>query len=233
LSRYPSPPPLSRLQQNLLFAGLTAVLLAYFLPWLPHPAAGLRLIGLEMGEWVKFLPQVRSGEIGASRDWFYLPPVTLGLALALLTCHWPNGRWQTWAMRALALLVSLLAFPAIEAIRLESADHYLFRLQLVGLAAAVAALSSLGRYWSPFFTWLLLIAVGLVGAAVPTWIFLVMRPAIAQVLATGVAAGPGVWLNLVGHGLVAAVGLSLLWRSRQQTKKTMPQSAGIVSPHYE
>jgi hypothetical protein len=235
LTFYKLPLPISRIQQNILLLGFTAVLTAYFLPWLPHPAAGLRLIGLEMGEWVKFLPQVRSGEISASRDWFYLPPVTLGLALALSTSHWPNGRWQTWATRVLAVWVSLLAFPAIEAIRGESADNYLFRLQLIGLVAGVAAVSSLGRYWPPFFTWLLLAILGLVGAAVPTWIYLVMRPAIGQLLATSVATGPGVWLNLVGHGLITAVSLWVLWRGWRLAaeKKTMPLSAGIVSPRYE
>jgi hypothetical protein len=219
----------------MLLLGTTAVLTAYFLPWLPHPAAGLRLIGLEMGEWVKFLPQVRAGEIGAGRDWFYLPPVTLGLALALMSAHRPNGRWQTWAMRALALLVSLLAFPAVQAMREESADNYLFRLQMIGLVFLVTALSSLGRYWPPWLAWLLLTMTALVGAAVPFRVYLLMQPAISQLLATTVAIGPGVWLNLLGHGLIAATGLSILWRGRRPAtdKKTMPVSVGIVFPHYE
>lgn len=219
----------------MLLLALTAILSGYFLPWLPHPAAGLRLIGLEMGEWVKFLPQVRSGEISARRDWFYLPPVTLGLALALLSARWPNGRWQTWAMRTLALLVSLLAFPALEAVRQESADNYLLRLQLVGLVVLVTTLSSLGRYWPPYLAWLLLVVVGLAGAAVPTWIYLVVRPAISQVLGTAVAVGPGVWLNLSGHGLIVAVTLSVLWHGRRLAveKKTTPLSGGIVSPGSE
>jgi hypothetical protein len=229
------PLAVSKAQQSMFLLGATAVLVAYFIPWLPHPAAGLRLIGLEMGEWVKFLPQVQAGEIRASRDWFYLPPVTLGLALALLSASWPNGRWQTWAMRGLALLVSLPAFPALEAIRWESADNYLFRLQMIGLVFVVAALSSLGRYWPSWLAWLLLTLVGLVGAAVPLWLYLLLRPALSQLLATGVAIGPGVWLNLLGHGLIATAALWVLWRGRQAAteKKTMPVASGIASPHYE
>jgi len=47
--------------QILIKAGFTAILLGYLLVWLPHEAAGLSFIGIELGEWVKFLPQVRSG----------------------------------------------------------------------------------------------------------------------------------------------------------------------------
>jgi hypothetical protein len=189
----------------ILHAGLTAVLLAYFLPWLPHPAAGLRFIGLEMGEWVKFLPLVQAGQIRAGRDLFYLPPITLGLLLALLTSHWPNNRWQTWAMRGLAVLVSLLAFPAIEAIRLETPDNYLPRLQLIGLVGLVALLSSLGRRLPLRLTWLLLLVTAVIGAILPTWAFLAMRPAIEQVILIQPGIGPGVWLNLAGHLTVTAV----------------------------
>ena len=82
---------------NLLFLGLTAILAGYFMVWLPGPSAGLQLIGIEVGEWIKFLG------IGAGRNWFYLPPIVIGLTLALLAATWPNGRIQTWMARGLAV----------------------------------------------------------------------------------------------------------------------------------
>ena len=45
--------PPSRL--GLLALGLTAIFIGYFLVWLPGPGAGLSLIGVEVGEWIKFL----------------------------------------------------------------------------------------------------------------------------------------------------------------------------------
>ena len=57
----------------LLFLGLTAVLVGYFSIWLPGPGAGLQLMGLETAEWLKFMG------MGTNRNWFYLPPITLGL----------------------------------------------------------------------------------------------------------------------------------------------------------
>ena len=194
--------------RNTLFSlSATAILLAYFLPWLPHPAAGLRLIGLEMGEWVKFLPQVRSGEIAAGRNLFYLPPITLGALLALATAGWPNGRWQTWAMRGLAVAVSLLALPALEAIRDEPSGEWLLRLLLIGGVVGVAFLSGLGGRLPAQASWLLLALIALAGALLPTWAYLSVRPVIADLLRAPVGIGPGVWLNLVGHLLAAGTAL--------------------------
>ncbi|MEJ2749224.1 MAG: hypothetical protein P8183_15165 [Anaerolineae bacterium] len=110
----------------LLLVGLTAVFTAYFLVWLPGPAAGLQFIGVEIGEWIKFLG------VGTGRNWFYVPPVTLGLMLVLTTLTWPPHRWQNWAMRGLGVVVSLLAFPAIGAIRFEAASEWQLRLLMIG-----------------------------------------------------------------------------------------------------
>ncbi|MEW5986159.1 MAG: hypothetical protein AB1791_05965 [Chloroflexota bacterium] len=186
--------------------GLTTVLMAYFLPWLPHPAAGLSFIGLEMGEWVKFLPQVQAGEIAPGRHLFYLPPITLGLILALLTATWPNGRWPTWAMRGLAVAVSWLAFPAVEELALER-----IRLLGIGLVILVTILSSFAAQWPGRWLSLLLrllvVIAALAGAVLPTWAYLAVRPAVSQVLAEGVGIGPGVWLNLAGHLMVVIAGI--------------------------
>lgn len=191
------------------YLGLALILVGYFLPWLPNPAAGLSFIGLEIGEWVKFVPQVQMGEITPGRDLFYLPPITTGLILALLTAGWPNRRWQTWAMRGLAILVSLLAFPSLDAIRFEPASEWQARLLLVGLVMLVALLSSVlgtpgrGRRLIPY----LITLVALLGASLPTWTFLAMLPAIRTLLGP-VAAGPGLWLNLAGHLWIAGLALA-------------------------
>jgi hypothetical protein len=190
-------------REQWLAVGITVILVSYFLPWLPHPAAGLRLIGLEMGEWVKFLPQVQAGQLRPGRDAFYLPPISAGLLLLLMTWYWPRGRWQTWAARWLAVLVSLLALPAVEAIRFDPPTAYQQRLWGVGLVL-VAAIAIAGSRRLP--VWLptaLLVLVGGVGAIWPLWAYLAVRPMVVEWLGTAVAIGPGVWGNVIGHGLAA------------------------------
>jgi len=206
--------PTSHRQQIILYLSFTAILLGYWLVWLPGPVAGLQLIGLEMGEWVKFLPEVRTGQISAGRDLFYMPPILLGLLIALVTVYWPN-RWQTWLVRLVAVAVSWQAFPSLDAIRFEPRSQWLLRLLLIGLVILVA----LGVTWVkgriaaalPY----LLSLIAIVGVILPSWVYLAMRPAIEQALARPVGIGPGVWLNGVGFAVAAAV---FLWQSRSPSK---------------
>ena len=207
--------------ETLLFLGLTAVFVGYLTTWLPGPVAGLQFIGVEMGEWVKFLG------VGQSRNLFYLPPITLGLMIALLTAGWPNGRWQTWAMRGLAVAVSLLAFPALEAIRDEPASEWRLRLQLIGLVIAVALAVGAGRrHWQTslaWLPWLLLALLGVAGAALPIWVYQSVRPVVSRAVGLPVGIGLGVWLNGGGHLLVAAVTL----RQLVQHGKGVPGLTGV------
>ena len=65
------------------FAGIIA-LIGYFGPWVPHVASGLTVTGLDLGEFVKFLPAVRNGEIGVWREGFYLPLIAISVSFSLL-----------------------------------------------------------------------------------------------------------------------------------------------------
>jgi hypothetical protein len=186
-------------REQWLAAAVTIIVVSYFLPWQPHPAAGLRLIGLEFGEWLKFIPQVQAGELSPDRNTFYLPPITAALLLLLTTWHWPNGRWQTWAARGLAILIALLAFPAIESLRLD--PRYVYQKRLLGILLVMGAATAVP--WAKRFPdWLqtvLLIGVGVVGAVWPLWSYLAARPIVAEWLGATLAIGIGVWGNLAGH----------------------------------
>lgn len=206
-------PPLNldaSMPQTFLFLAFVAIFVGYFMVWLPHEAAGLSFAGLEMGEQAKFLPPVREGQILPGRSLFYVPPVTLALMLVLLAARWPNRRWQTWAARALAIVLSLLAFPALEVLGTDAAE-WLWRVLMIALVVLVAAASSLtGQILSSRVLWLLILLVALSGAILPTWAFLAVRPLFASLLRADVGIGPGVWLNGVGHltaAVVAAIGL--------------------------
>ena len=62
---------------------LLLALVGYWLPWLTHPAAALRLNGYELSEWVTFLPAVRDGSSPLTRLVFLLPLAALALLCGL------------------------------------------------------------------------------------------------------------------------------------------------------
>lgn len=203
--------PIHRRSLALLFMGLSAVFVGYFQVWLPGPAAGLQIIGLEMGEWIKFLG------VGRGRDLFYLPPVAMGLVIALLASIWPNGRPHTWVARGIAVAVALLSFPAVASIQLEPSSEWLLRLALIGLVVVVAVLGALfnQRAAASPWIWLLIAAVALLGAALPTAEYFAVRPVVEEIMRRPIGTGLGVWLNAIGSLLVAAVALGTFLKARR------------------
>ncbi len=194
--------------------GFTAILVAYFLIWLPQPVTGLSFIGLEMGEWVKFLPKGSAGDLTYLRNIFYLPPITLGLMMILWTVNWTDKRWQTWIVRGLAVAVAFLALPSIEVILDEPVSEWLLRLLMVLCVLALAVISPLFKRLAPGSvetgSWVLILLLGLIGLIFPTWIYASLRDLIGDLLQTAIGIGPGVWLNAAGHLLLVGSAAALL-----------------------
>ncbi len=153
----PAPPPIwGRLGGGvfawLLPLGALLTLAGYVGPWVPHKAAGLVITGLDLAEYVKFLPQVRSGDVGIWREVFYLPLVFVSLSLSLWAyrAELALPRLMRWAMLGLAAVTALnLLPPAWTPGRLTTPE---FRLQTgamiicLGLAAVGPMLALLPRW---------------------------------------------------------------------------------------
>lgn len=213
-------PPFYSLVNLGFHVGFTLILLGYLMVWLPQPVNGLSFIGLEVGEWVKFLPQVKSGEIVPGRNLFYLPPITLGLMILMWTVEWPERRWRTWLMRAVAVLVTFLAFPSIEVILNEPEDQWLLRILLIGAVSGVMLLVPILKRGNINRTStaarLLIVVLGLAGVIFPTWAYLALRPVVGELFRSSVGFGPGLWMNSIGHLIAVIAALSLLNVARQK-----------------
>ena len=123
-------------------AGLVA-LVGYFGPWIGHPAAGLVVTGLDLGEYVKFLPSVRNGGLTLWREGFYLPLFTVSLTFSLHAFR--EELDYGWLMRALLLLAA--GVTALNMLPPAWTPHLLrtpeFRLQTLAIlfCLGVAAIS--------------------------------------------------------------------------------------------
>ncbi len=175
------------------------------------------MLGLEIGEWVKFLPQVQAGQT-IDRTYFYLPPLTASLAILLWSAGWRG--WQAVVVRGVAMIIATLALPAIPDILNRSNPGEMGERIRVGcvLLIGILALYFQFRRRTGFGRKLpyALIILGLVGAIMPTYSYFSFRPIIATYLRFTPGVGYGLWLTLGGHCLLILAGLLLLRQQKEQ-----------------
>lgn len=181
-------------------------LAGYFGPWVPHRVAGLVVTGLDLGEYVKFLPVVRSGQVMLWREGFYLPLVTVSLALSLFAFR--SCLRYGWLTRVLFLLVAGVAAlnllpPAWDQSTFRNPE---FRQQIQALAVCLgaAAMSPL----LALFPRRLSAGVVLVLSGFALWFplrdFLRVLPTIRELYHQPFAIGWGLYVMAVGLLLLLA-----------------------------
>jgi hypothetical protein len=193
--------------------------LGYFGAWIDHPTAALTLSGVDMGEFVKFLPGVLDGSLSLVRQIFYLPPFALVVSIALLIGSrrlrypWP---FQVLVL-ALAIPVSLqLLPPAWSPTSLFTPEFRMQTLALVILWLLLAFFWLLGQ----MPTWLAgALSAVLCSAALSlsVWQFMMAKPAIDQVYGSTPATGWGVFACMVGLAVATTASAILAWQSRTRS----------------
>jgi len=179
----------------------------YLGPWVQQPAAGLALSGVDLGEFVKFLPGVRNGSLVLTRQMLYAPAVAVAIGIALLAgarvLRW--GRGARAVMLLLALLVSgQLLPPAWSPAALLTAE---FRGQTIALVLCWVLLAGC-PVWRALPLRVAAFLAALVSAAaagLSAWQFMLTKPSIDGVYHAAVPIGWGFVLCMVGLIAVTAV----------------------------
>lgn len=186
--------------------GLAAV--GFLGPWIAHPAAALALSGAEMAEFVKFLPQVLDGSLGITRQFFYLPPFTVVISVALLIGS-PRLAYRGLSQAVVLLLAAALSLqilpPAWSPASMLASE---FRAQAIALGGSWLLLASFWL-WGRLPSWLpgaVSAVLSLVAIVLSLWQFLLAKPALDKVYGALPAAGWGLWLCVAGLATMAAVG---------------------------
>ena len=125
----------------------TISLIGYFGPWVHHHVAGLAITGLDLGEFVKFLPGVRTNQLILWRQGFYLPLCALSLILSMAAYR--KELAFPFSMRAPILLLAAVAAlnllpPAWSPILLISPE---FILQTAAMLLCSTAALHAGPPW--------------------------------------------------------------------------------------
>ena len=196
--------PLPLLTTGLTLLGVLLILIGFFSPWVPHSTAGLALTGFEIGEWIKFAPEMRGEAPPLRRTNFYWPPVVAATGLAMLAAGARSWRLGDWLLIVLAALLSLFPFPLLEEIRgLGGVTASAGRFALVALGVAAAALAIWRRALPPRIRGLVLVANGALGVWMVSTAFSEAEPIVERLYAHLI--DPGLGYNLTRGGMLILV----------------------------
>ena len=183
----------------LLFAVLLLAAAAYWGPWVDHDAAALKLSGQDMGEFVKFIPEISARQVRFPRQLFYLPPFVCAICMVLLAAnqHLVYPRWLRVGMLGLALILLPGLLPPVWS---HPKEWFAAEYRLQGIALALGAMTimahGLFRNVSTPTLALILGVLALTGLVPVQWAFWVIKPRVWAVYDTPtVRLGWGLWLS--------------------------------------
>ena len=208
----------------LVLLGWLFIALGYWGPWVPANAAGLRVLGLDMAEYVKFIAEVRSGQIPLTREVFYLPLVALSLSLSLLA-HRPELRLPSlvrWGLNLLAVPAALAMLPPAWTPGLLTTPEFIMQTGAIGVCVFVALLSfPLLRRLPAKLTAGMILLLALLAVVPPLLAFARLSPALDTIYGRQLSPGRGLWQMPLGFVLLASGVLLASWRPSQRTSRSI------------
>ena len=201
----------SWLTPALTILALVFMALAYWGRWISHPAAGLNILGVDLPEYVKFVPEVRYGVIPINRLLFFGPPLALSAGLILF------ASMQRRLHIALRILAGALAAPtALSMLPPAWTPGVLmtpeFRTQTLLIMALVGGVFLIPLWKAVIPDWLrggLFILLALLNIPAIR-AFHALLPALEKLYNKPLAAGPGLLFLYLGMGLMMLAGALMI-----------------------
>jgi hypothetical protein len=192
-----------------LWLGLLLIGAGYFGPWVWHKAAGLNLSADDLGEWIKFLPAWKSGQLPVMREVFYLPIWLTSIGLGLMA-----GRIKAWPWKLAVLALSLLLvftplpkYPELLSAYREPEFMPTFWATVTALLLSVA-FTLFGARLPGRVEAILWIVIGIAAALFAPWMFGRAMPDIDRLYHYSI--GWGIVAEVIGGVLMALIGGALL-----------------------
>lgn len=185
---------------------MLAVSGATWAPWVERPAAALVLTAPDLAEFVKFLPEARSGALEVQRLLFLAPLflVTLGTPLVFGSVMPGSPPWLRVLARLVVLPLALLLLPPVWNPTVFISEE--FRLQTLGcVVCLVLAVVWRSRWHVPRYLVALLSLGWIAASTLALWQFARAQQAIAYAYASPIVPGWGAWATLGGSLLMSLV----------------------------
>ena len=207
--------------RRFLWLALFLIGAGYFGPWVWHKAAGLNLSADDLGEWIKFLPAWRSGQLPVLRELFYLPIWLTSIGLGLMAGHlkaWP-GKIAVLALAVILVLTPMPKYPELLSAFREQEFMLTFWTTVVALLLTVV-FTFFGARLPDRVEAILWIAIGITVALFAPWMFGRALPDIDRLYHFSI--GWGIVAVVAGGGLMAVIGGVLLLRKNVGASQPRP-----------
>jgi hydrogenase/urease accessory protein HupE len=192
-----------------LWLALFLIGAGYFGPWVWHKAAGLNLSADDLGEWIKFLPAWKLGQLPVMRELFYLPIWLTSIGLGLMA-----GRIKAWPWKLVVLALSLVLvltplpkYPELLSAYREPEFRLTFWATMAALILSVI-FAFLGRRLPDRVEAILWIVIGIAAALFAPWMFGRAMPDIDRLYHYSI--GWGIVAVVLGGVLAALIGGRML-----------------------
>ncbi len=203
--------------RRVLWLGLILIGAGYFGPWVWHKAAGLILSADDLGEWIKFLPAWKAGQLPVMRELFYLPIWLTSIGLGLMAGRIKSWPWKlpVLALSLLLVLTPLPKYPEVLSAYREPEFMLTFWATVVALLLSVV-FTFFEAHLPDRMEAILWIVIGISAALFAPWMFGRAMPDIDRLYHFSI--GWGIFAEVIGGVLLALIGgVLLLKRNRVST----------------
>lgn len=197
--------------RRFLWLALFLIGAGYFGPWVWHTAAGLVLSADDLGEWIKFLPVWRTGQLLVARELFYLPIwlTAIGLGLQAGRLKSRLAKLAVWSISLILVLTPLPKYPELLGAYREPEFAPTFWATVAALVLS-SLFTLFGSRLPDRLVAALWIVIGVSAALFAPWMFGRAMPDIDRLY--HFAIGWGVVAEVIGGTLLVAVGVWGVYR---------------------
>ncbi|HXV42062.1 MAG TPA: hypothetical protein VEC96_03300 [Anaerolineae bacterium] len=185
-----------------------------FLPWIWRDAVALQLTAPGLAEFVKFLPEVRYGQVQLQRLFFLWPLFLAMLVLPLLVENKQLilPRWLRWILRLAVIPLALAALSPVWTPAILVAPEFRLQTILAAISVGLAFIAPMLKSLPLKGLASLLVVGGLAGIVLPLWQFSLIQAGLAEAYHEPVSLGWGWWLTVAGVviGIMSGVWLAFL-----------------------
>ncbi len=186
-----------------------------FPPWVWRESVALQLTGPGLAEFVKFLPEIRNGQILIERLYFLYPLFVAMLGLPLLVVNQsiaiPNK--LGWLLRLAVIPLALASLSPVWSPPILRAEEFRLQTILAALAIGLTLIAPLFKKVPLKPLLILICGAGIVALILSGRQFGLIQASIAEVYHEPISLGWGWWLAAIGVVMTIMGGIWTAFRS--------------------